>query len=93
MLKRKDIDSMDKLLSLVEKGTSYMEAFVSARKLENVQNWKSFITPHLLKKEDQLTKITLPHYTRFYMENRVPRVQHKHFSKDVRGPIKRHLCL
>jgi len=36
MLKRKDIDSMDELLSLVEKRTLYMEAFMSARKLEDV---------------------------------------------------------
>lgn len=35
-LKRKDINSMDELLALVEKRTLYTEAFVSARKLENV---------------------------------------------------------
>jgi hypothetical protein len=30
---------------------------------------------------------------RFYVENGMPRVQHKHFSKDVWGPAKGHLSL
>jgi hypothetical protein len=46
-LKRTNIDSLKELLQLVEKGTSYKEAFVSTRHLENVRDWKSFITPHL----------------------------------------------
>ena len=54
-LKRTNIDSLKELLELVEKGTLYMEAFVSAKLMENVRDWKSFITPHLLTRSDILT--------------------------------------
>jgi hypothetical protein len=30
---------------------------------------------------------------RFYMENGMPQVQHKHFNKDAWGPAEGHLCL
>jgi hypothetical protein len=61
--------------------------------LENVRDWKSFITPHLLTRGDTITGITFPHHMRFYMENGVTRVQHKHFSKDAWGPTDGHVCL
>jgi hypothetical protein len=73
-LKKTNIDSLKELLELVEKGTLYTEAFVSARHLENVRDWKSFITPHLLTRGDTLTGITFPHHMRFYVENGMPRV-------------------
>jgi hypothetical protein len=92
-LKRSNIDSLKQLLQLVEKGTSYTESFVSARHLENVRDWKAFITPHLLTGGDTLTGITFPHQMRFYTENGAPRVQFKHYSKDVWGPTEGHLCL
>jgi hypothetical protein len=93
MLKRTKIDSLKELMELVEQGSSYTEAFVSARHLENVWDWKSFITPHLLTGGDTFTGITIPHQMRFYLENGVPRVQHKHFSKDALGPAEGHVCL
>ena len=71
-LKRSDIDSMKELLSQVEKGTSYTEAYVSARHLENVRDWKSFITPHLFRGGDTLTGITFPHHMQFYMLGGMP---------------------
>jgi hypothetical protein len=87
-LKRTNIDSLKELIQLVEKGTSYIEAFVVARHLENVRDWKSFIMPHLFTGGDTLTGITFPHHMRFYVENGVPRVQHKHFSKGTcRGAL------
>jgi hypothetical protein len=92
-LKRPNIDSLKELMKLVEKGTSYTEAIVSARHLENVRDWKSFIMPHLLTGGDTITGITFPHHMRFYVENGVPQVQHKHFSKDAWGPAKGHLSL
>jgi hypothetical protein len=52
-----------------------------------------FITLHLLTRGDTLTGITFPHHMRFYVENGVPRVQHKHFSKDAWRPTEGHLCL
>jgi hypothetical protein len=36
MLKRTNIDSLKELMELVQRGTLYIEAFVSARHLENV---------------------------------------------------------
>jgi hypothetical protein len=92
-LKRINIDSLKELLELVQWGTSYTEAFVSARHLENVRDWKSFITPHLLTRGDTITGIAFPHHMRFYMENGVTRVQYKHFSKDAWGPTDGHVCL
>ena len=93
VLKRKDIDTLDEMLQLVEKGTSYMEAFVKARKLEHIHNWKTFITPHLLRGGDHLTGITLPHHMRFYMDSGSVRVQYKHFYSDEWGPTSGYLCL
>jgi hypothetical protein len=55
MLKRTNIDSLKELLQLVERGTSYTEAFVSARYLENVRDWKLFITLHLLTGGDTVS--------------------------------------
>jgi hypothetical protein len=92
-LKRTNIDSLKELIQLVEKGTSYTEAFVSAQHLENVRDWKLFVTPHLLTGGDTLTGITFLHHMRFYVENGVPRVQHKHFNKDAWGPAEGHLCM
>jgi hypothetical protein len=89
-LKRSDVDSLKEMLSLIERGTSPTEAFVSARLLENVWDWKQFITPHLLTGSDSLVGITFPHHMRFYMDNqeatREVRVQHKHYCKDPWGP-------
>jgi hypothetical protein len=73
-LKRTNIDSLKELLQLVERGTSYTKAFVSARHLENVRDWKSFITPHLLTQGDMVMGIMFPYHMRFYMESGVPRV-------------------
>jgi hypothetical protein len=92
-LKKTNIDSLKELLQLVERGTSYTEAFVSARHLENERDWKSFIMPYLLTGGDMVTEITFLHHMRFYMESSVPRVQHKHFNKDVWGLADGHLCL
>jgi hypothetical protein len=61
--------------------------------LENVRDWKSFITPHLLTGGDTLTGITFLPHMRFYVVNGVPWVQYKHFSKDAWGHAEGHLCL
>jgi hypothetical protein len=91
-LKRTNIDSLKELLELIQRRTSYTKAFVSARHLENVQDWKSFIMPHLLTRSDTITGITFPHHMRFYMENGVTWVQYKHFSKDAWRPTDGHVC-
>ena len=90
-LKRSDVDSLKEMFSLIEQGTSPTEAFVTTRLLENVWDWKSFITPHLLAGPDSLVGITFPHHMRFYMNNREGihdvQVQHKHYCKDAWGPV------
>ena len=63
VLLRKDIDTLEEMLELVEKGTSYTEAFVTTRKLEHIHDWKTFITLHLLQGGDQLTGIVHFHTT------------------------------
>ena len=89
-LKRSDVDSLKEMLNLIERGTSLTEAFVTARLLENVWDWKQFITPHLLTGPDSLVGITFPHHMRFYMDDRDGireiRVQHKHYCKDPWRP-------
>jgi hypothetical protein len=55
MLKRTNINSLKELLELVQRGTSYTEAFVSTRHLENVRDWKLFIMPHLLTRGNTIT--------------------------------------
>jgi hypothetical protein len=92
-LKRTNIDSLKELMQLVEIRTSYKEAFVSGWHLENVRDWKPFITPHHLTGGDTLIGITFLHHMRFYMENGVPWVQHKHFNKDAWEPTEGHFCL
>jgi hypothetical protein len=91
-LKKTNIDSLKELLEIMQRGTSYTKAFVSARHLENVRDWKSFITPHLLTRGDTITR-TFPHHMRFYMENGVTWVQYKDFSKDAWGTTDGHVCL
>jgi len=70
-----------------------MEAFVNAQKLENIRDWKSFITSYLLKRGEKLMGIMFSHHISFYIENGVPRVQYKHFNKDMWGLTKGHICL
>ena len=78
------------MFSLIKWRTSFTEAFVSAQLLENVWNWKQFITSHLLTGSDSLVGITFPHHMRFYMDNQEAthevRVQHKHYWRDPWGP-------
>jgi hypothetical protein len=66
---------------------------VSTRHLENVRDWKLFITLHLFTRGDIIPGITFLHLMRFYMENGVTHVQYKHFSKDAWGPTEGHVCL
>ena len=93
VLKRKDIDTLEEMLDLVEKWTSPIEAFVRARKLEYVRDWKAFITPHLEGGGKTLIGITFPQHMRFYVENGNVRVQYKHYSADDWGPAGGYSCL
>lgn len=85
MSKRTNIEPFKQLLQLVGKGLSYIEAFVSARHLENVRDWKSFMTLHVLTRGDTLTRITFVQHMRFYVENGEPAYITSIFSKDAWG--------
>lgn len=89
-LKRSDVNSLKEMFTLIERGTSPTEAFVSVRLLENVWDWKKFVTPHLFTGSDSLVGITFPHHMRFYSSNREGackvKVQHKHYCKDAWRP-------
>ena len=81
------------MLQLNNEGASFTESFVSARLLENVWDWKSFITPYLMTGGDSFVGISLPHHMRFSMANGVARVQHKHYCCDQWGPTEGYECL
>jgi hypothetical protein len=59
-----------------------MEAFVFARLLEHVQDWKTFIIPFLYKETVEITKVSIPHHLQFGMEGGRPRVQHMFYTLD-----------
>jgi hypothetical protein len=92
-LKRHDVDSLRQLLQLINEGASFTESFVNARLLENVWDWKSFITPYLMTGGDSFVGISLPHHMRFSMANGVARVQYKHYFPDQWGPAEGYECL
>jgi hypothetical protein len=81
-LKRQDVDSLRQLLQPTNEGAWFTESFFSARLLENVWNWKSFITPYLITGGDSFVGISLPHHMRFSMANGIARVQYKHYCPD-----------
>ena len=84
------MNSLKEMFNLIERGTFPTEAFVSVRLLENVWDWKKFITPHLLTGSYSFVGITFPHNMRFYSNNREGirevKVQHKHYCKHPWGP-------
>ena len=75
-LDRNTINNIQGVLELInalvrgfKQGTSPTEAFLSVQFLENVWDWKLFVSPHLLTDLDSLVGITFPHHMRFYIEN------------------------
>lgn len=68
-LKKTDIDLIKEMFIPLEKGTSPKEVFVRVQHLENVRDWKAFITPYLLRGSKALVDTTSPHHMRFYMQN------------------------
>ena len=62
VLKRKDIDSLQELLQLVRLDVYLTKAFTYVEHLEDIWDWKSFITPHLYKGGDAFVGISQPHH-------------------------------
>ena len=61
-LKCHNNDSMQKLLELIKKAVSHIEAFTTSRHLEYVWDWKKFITTHLYTSPNILVGISRKHY-------------------------------
>jgi hypothetical protein len=93
VLRRHDINSMKEMFNLVESGSSPTEAFIIARLLRNIRDWKGFITPHLRVGGEAIAGITFPQHMRFYSVNGVPRVQSRKLVSDVWGPEEGLLCM
>jgi hypothetical protein len=70
-----------------------MESFVSARLLENVWDWKSFITPYLMIEGNSFVGISLSHHMKFSMANGVARVQYEYYSRNQWGLAEGYECL
>jgi hypothetical protein len=87
------VDSLRQLLQLINEGASFTESFVSARLLENVWDWKSFIISYLMTRGDSIVGISLPHHMRFSMANGVARIQYKHYYCDQWELLQGYECL
>jgi hypothetical protein len=92
-LKRQDVDSLRQLLQLINERASFTKSFVSTRLLENVWDWKSFITPYLMTRDDSFVGISKPHHMRFSMANGVARALYKRYCRDQWGPPEGYECL
>jgi hypothetical protein len=91
-LKHQDIHSLKELLSIIKKKPTHTEPFVVAEHLEHIRNWKSFITPYLCS--DELIGTSQLHHFRFFMEDNLPRVQSKMYTRIPRWePKMGYACL
>ena len=61
-LKRHDIDLMQELFELIQKGASHIEAFTIARHLEYVWDWKKFSTQNLYRGPNTFVGISTKHH-------------------------------
>ena len=93
-LKRHDIDSMQELMELIQKGASHTEAFTRVRHLEYVWNWKKFITPYLYRGPNTFVGISTKHHFKFYLKEKKPFVQTKDYAYDpLWEPAEGYQCL
>ena len=93
-LKRYNIDSMQELLELIQKGASHTKAFTSARHLEYVWDWKKFSTPYLYKGPNTFVGISTKHHFKFYLKENKPFVQTKDYARDpLWEPAEGYQCL
>jgi hypothetical protein len=62
-----------------------------AQLMENIWDWKGFITPHLLSSRSiEFIGMSEPHHFRFFQRNSVPHVQYKLYANDAWGPSDGH---
>ena len=86
-LKRQDILSLKRMLSLVKRAIhSSDKAFTSVELLENIWDWSDFIGDYLHSGRDAMTGTRIPHHFRFYVQNNEARLQYKIYQKDEWAP-------
>jgi hypothetical protein len=62
-----------------------------AQLMENIWDWKGFITPHLQSSRSvEFIGMSEPHHFRFFQRNNVPHVQYKIYANDAWGPSDGH---
>ena len=94
MLKCHNIDSMQELLELIQKGASHTEAFTTSRHLEYVWDWKKFITPYLYRGLNTFVEISTNNHFKFYLKEKKPFVQSNDYACDpLWEPTEGYQCL
>jgi hypothetical protein len=96
VLKGDDISSVSELLGLIQNHIPGHadEPIRYAWLMENIWDWKDFITPHLhLSGGTEFVGLSEPHHFRFFQRNGKPHVQHKIYANDAWGPTDGHLFL
>jgi hypothetical protein len=59
--------------------------------MENIWDWKDFITPHLHSSGGtEFVGLSEPHHFRFFQRNSKPHIQHKIYANDAWGPTDGH---
>jgi hypothetical protein len=93
VLKGDDINSLSELLTLLQNQIPGHadEPIRYAQLMENIWDWKGFITPHLQSSRSaEFIGMSEPHHFRFFQRNNVPHVQYKIYANDAWGPSDGH---
>jgi hypothetical protein len=93
VLKGDDINSLSKLLKLLQNQFPGHadEPVQYAQLMENIWDWKGFITPHLQSSRSaEFIGMSEPHHFRFFQRNSVLHVQYKIYANDAWGPSDGH---
>jgi hypothetical protein len=93
VLKEDDISSVSELLGLIQNHIPghTNEPVRYARLMENIWDWRDFITPHLHSSGgSEFVGLSEPHHFRFFQRNGRPHVQHKIYANDAWGPTEGH---
>ena len=69
------------MLQIIRERPTLSEPFIHAEHLENIRDWKSFITLYLRK--DAFVGISKLHHFRFYMQDNKSHVQYKDYARSL----------
>jgi hypothetical protein len=93
VLKRDDINSLSELFKLLQNQIPghVDEPVRYAQLMENIWDWKGFITPHLQSSRSaEFIGMSEPYHFRFFQRNSVPHVQYKIYANDAWQPSNGH---